>query len=226
MKTIKIFLSGVAVYLSVASIHACGGTDVLPPWAATGTTGETTGSGGAPASSASAGGHGGKGGSVMNPIDEALAESGSRLKVQWMNGDDGSKFVAGVIDSTRNEACSFFKMTDGSTRCIPFNAASGNYAGYFADPACTMRISGRQKPPCATEPTYAYTYVYSVPGDVCSATGVIIFQIGSMITPATIYSMSGTTCVSSQPNANQEYRLVGPEIPPSAFVAASVTTDP
>jgi hypothetical protein len=233
MKTIKVFLSGVVVYLSVASIHACGGSDTLPPWSAGASSsigtggatgaGGTVGMGGAPVvSTSSAGGKAsGAGGSITNPVDDALADSGSRIKARWIVGDDGSKQFAGFYDSLRKEECFFYDMYDGAKHCVPFAAVTKNYAGYYLDSACTSLISAFYVSACAVPSDYAY----SNPGSTCVA-GYKIYQNGIKITPPVVYYMKGSVCTSSAPDPSYEYHLVGPEVPPSAFVAGSVITDP
>ncbi len=229
MKTVKIFFSGVAVYLSVASIHACGGTDSLPTWATSSASGGgATGAGGAPmVSTSSAGtggktGHGGSGG-MTNPVADALAESGSRLKAQWLTGDDGSKSFAGFYDSARQEACSFLDMSDGVKHCIPWTGQAFNVDTTFLDASCVTPIAVAAVVPCMSTPKYGYSYY-----DLACPSGPYkfrIFSIGAKFTLPTVYSKASGSCVGSAPSPSAVYHLLGSEIPPSSFVAAGVTTD-
>jgi hypothetical protein len=223
MKTIKVFLSGVAVYFGVASLHACSGPDSLPTWA---TSSVSVGTGGAPgwastatASTASGGGKGGAGG-MMNPVPDALAESGSRLKAQWIVGDDGSKSFAGFYDSARKETCSFILMYDGTRRCIPFGAAVSSYAGHYTDAACSNLISATYVSTCFVTPTYAY----SIPGDICTG-AYKLYQVGPKFSPPVVYYVTNGSCKQAVPDPAYEYHLISAEIPPSAFVAATISTD-
>jgi len=228
MKTIKVFFSGVVVYLSVASVHACNASDTLPPWATTGSTMGNGGAGAAPTSSASGGDHGGKGGAgggVMNPVPGALAESGSRLKAKWIAGDDGAKFFTGMHDSMRKEDCAFLPMTDGKRRCAPLSSSmrldnSPLAIPEYIDPNCTIRVATSPSYACKVIPLYAHIVADS------SCPTYDFVTIAPMSTPSTVYKNTGNTCVAGPPTAKDDYYLVGAHVDPSEFVAGSIVTDP
>jgi len=224
MKTIKVFLSGVAVYFGVATLHACGGTDSLAPWSAV--TGGTAGMGGASAMSASgAGGKASGGGGMTNPVPDAQAESGSRIKAQWLAGDDGSKFFSGMYDSKRKESCSFLPTTDGKRRCVPLADSMYLYdpsyvVPEYIDPNCTIRVAVSAAYACKATPSYAHV----VANQSCPTYDFV--AVAPMLTPPMVYKKSGNMCAAGPPTANADYYTIGAHVDPSEFVAASVTTDP
>ena len=59
---------------------------------------------------------GGDGGNAKG--DQGLT-AGSRLKVRYYVGSDGSEQANGFFDSSRNENCSYRVASDGAVRCLP-----------------------------------------------------------------------------------------------------------
>lgn len=206
LRPIRFLLGSFTVYAALAMAHGCGPSGPLP-----------FGSGGASASTASSA-HGGGGalsaGSMMNPVPDAFADSGSRLRVQWMTGDDGSKQFSGFYDSKRKETCGWRKLYDGNTYCTP---AAGVAYSNFSDAGCT------QQPvmvvaPCTPAPLYTVTY------NACAA-DVHVYQRGAKLALATIYTGTPSQCIALPPTVGYDYFALGAEIPPSAFVSATIVTE-
>lgn len=224
MKTIKVFFSGVAVYLSVASIHACS-IDSMPTSATSSSA--SGGAGGATMIATSSSGSGGKGagGGMMNPVHDALAESGSRLKAQWLVGEDGSKFFAGTYDSKRKEDCVFLPMTDGKRRCAPLSSSVRLYDAAlvvpeYIDPSCASRVVSFVPSTCKADPLYAHV----IADASCPTYDFVTLVL--VPTPPTVYHKIGNTCVSAPTTTKTNYYLADAHIAPSEFVAASIVTDP
>jgi hypothetical protein len=77
--------------------------------------------------------------------------SGTRLRVRYHAGADGSREFLGFFDNQRNENCYFQKASDGLTRCLPSTkAVYFSYGGgYYADAACSQRILPVQANECS-----------------------------------------------------------------------------
>lgn len=165
-RSIRLLAGSIAVYLSVASLHACGSSGPAMGSASSGGAGGSGGSNGAfmggagakdgaggsqatTAAQAVASGSDGAGstGSIMDPVGDAHAnESGSRLKAKWYKGVDGSKQWIGWYDSQRQEECSIARAADGKDRCLPitvfiqptiYNSAP---TGYYGDATCATML--------------------------------------------------------------------------------------
>jgi hypothetical protein len=159
---------------------------------------------------------------IMNPVPDASAEpqSGTRLKAVYRVADDGSKeFVPGAwFDTMRQENCSFVRAADGKDRCLP----QGLGASAFSDSACTKPIVATASG-CAA-PKYALGAVE----DTCSEgpSGLRVFAVGAVTTPATIYVQSGSQCFpAGAASTGATYYEVGAEIPASSFTAAATKHD-
>src|SRR5688572_6213959 len=77
-------------------------------------------------------GMGGIIGEMMDPVPDAQAESGTRLKARYYVGEDGSRqLIPGWFDTQRNEVCYFGIASDGNLRCTP--GGGPNFLGYFSD---------------------------------------------------------------------------------------------
>ena len=99
-----------------------GGMMVAGGESATGATSATTGGGAAGTKPRADAGTGGVLGMMMDPVPDADAEtkSGTRLKMRYYVGEDGSKQpLLGWHDTMRNEDCYFQKAEDGKLHCIP-----------------------------------------------------------------------------------------------------------
>jgi hypothetical protein len=178
-----------------------------------------TGTGGAPSSSSSGGGgsgghaaDGGGGSGASGGGEVGLGwESGSRLKVRYLEAGDGARQATGWFDSERGEECIFTRSTDGEMRCLPSGLQANVTAGFFSDAACTQPIAIST---CAGS-------VYAFETIACSGQRRI-YQLGAAL--STIYVGAGCTSSPTSPGLN--YYAVGPEVPPSSFVRAEEQTEP
>ena len=143
-------------------------------------------------------------------------KSGSRLKLRFLKGDDGTQQFFGWSDSTRGgEECSFAQHADGSWRCMP--AATANVI-YFASNSCTGTELG-----------------YVMKGLPAPKYGVKYETLGTRRYPVTgphvgtVYGRNPGTGAcenASSVSTSADVYAVGPELPSSAFVLGTVTTSP
>jgi hypothetical protein len=233
---LKLVGGSIIVYCIMAACSASSG----PASSSTSDGGGSSGGG--------SGGDGSGSGSLLDaltdPIAEAAADpnqSGTRLKLQYYAGADGSKQSAGMYDSVLKVQCYFRQASDGSTRCMP---SAGAYASYYADPGCTqpLAIVACGSP---TPTLLAATYVGTSSSQETSATH--LFPIASAVTPSGGYQINvsygdaGAGCASPQPTytcvpvpattwmyvlANATAYSMGAELPPTNFVQATLQTEP
>ena len=127
---------------------------------------------------ANAGGMGGAGGSGGDPgcTCEAPDLSGARLKVAYIEGADGSKANVGLFDDTQlGTICSFRRMPNGDTYCVPDSATMNA----FLDAECKVPVYVVKIKPgqCTPLPTFAEFDELSANGCPLTFTGK--FRIGS-----------------------------------------------
>lgn len=161
------------------------------------------------------GGPGGSNNSNMmtNASADDFNADGTRLKVSYYKGADGSESSFGLYDSSLKVACSWWPATDGTTRCMPIDA--NTY--FYADASCQMPILFWTHG--CTPPKYIYTATQQ--GGACGTTyAYAIHPIGSMISsPAQIYELIGGSCTeSSASGGDDDVWTLGSAIPPSSFV--------
>jgi hypothetical protein len=158
---------------------------------------------------------------LTDPVPSASADSnqsGTRLKVKYYAGADGSKAFAGFYDSQLKVDCYFGQAADGTTRCIPVPGAT--FVGYYADAACTQPLIAATAG-CA-QPAYA-----SKSDTGCGASTVHTFQVGSPFAGNSTYFLSGATCSGPSPTPSGiSYFSLGSEMAANSFVAATLQTEP
>lgn len=187
LSALKVLSAGCLVYLAMA---ACSSETSSPAGTGPGTGNEA--------------------GTGTSPVPNAMADenyaSGSRLKIQTLEGADGSKQFFGWFDSEKQWTCGFQEAGFGSYRCIPAWATAGVF---FADAGCQTTIAAAPKagptPKIARKGGYYelgakhVTPVWQgVPG-ACSGVGIDVI------------------------NAN-DFWAVGAEISDSVFAAATLKT--
>jgi hypothetical protein len=145
--------------------------------------------------------------------------SGSRLKVKYLSGADGSKVQRGLYDTLLQIDCYFSVAADGSQRCLPVGMSSI----YFSDAACTQRMAYGTKG-CAP-PKYA---TFTVVTSACPSNMTHIATLGGQISPAKNYYFNGSICQDAGATVLGafDYYSVGAEIPPSSFVAGTEMQEP
>jgi hypothetical protein len=140
--------------------------------------------------------------------------SGSRLRVRYLQGSDGSKQAIGWYDTVLEDTCEFFG--DNDTRyCLPGVPQLGGFVPLYANSTCTspaMRVPDG----CA-----GAKFVRSGGASACPVAGNI--QVVPAVQLTTIYQINGGQCVQvTQPTA---YQATGPALPYSQFVSATVETE-
>lgn len=211
MRTIRLVLGSVIVYVVVAACGAGAGSNLPDRSDASGSSASSSGTMADAISSALD--------AVTDPVSEAAADtnqSGSRIKVKFYAGDDGSKAFLGLYDSQRQEDCTFSLASDGTTRCLPGGLTTGSY---FADSACTTKLALSFTTSCTT-PKYA-----TVTSVSCPSGGAQIFQLGAPFT-GTAYGSTGTSCVVTTIPGTFLLYSIGSEVPPGSFVSATSQTAP
>jgi hypothetical protein len=194
--------------------------------AGSGSPGASLGRDGSASSSSGGAGSGGDGSSILDaltdPVGMATADpnqSGTRLKLTYYAGADGSKQAAGLHDSMLNVDCSFETMGDGTLRCAPVYAVSALISSYYADAACSQPL--------------ALTYAgCSVPAYAASAESSScpwqqthhVFAVSGPYSGASYYSGSPGSCSGPNPASavSGSFYAPGAELPPSNFVQATI----
>ena len=160
------------VLASVFMFAACGGIDVnLGDDASAECNGGAGGADGG--SSATAGG-------TSACACECTNDSvdGTRLKAQWIVGEDGSRAqAASWTDTELNDTCYFQSLPNGETRCVPPAIPLNSYV----DPGCTYPAIVL-KNPCESAPKYARIDKVEYNVDVCTPSKVTGFTYVSFDT--------------------------------------------
>jgi hypothetical protein len=189
------------IAIVLVCVACSAGTDIAPDPSSSNTT-STGGAGGDGASNE--GGATSTGGTSQG----SDYENGSRLKKRFIVGTDGSRAPAGLYDSQLEVPCSWQRMQDGTTRCLPVVASP---TMYFADAACTQRIAGAA---CSLSGEYVLA-----PSPVCPFGSVDVYPLmGPVSAPSLVYAFAGNTCQSLTPPALNWY-AVGTALAPDNFVA-------
>lgn len=215
MKRFRFFLGSVLVYVLVALLHtSCESEPLFASGGAGGAAGHGAGS---------ANGMGGRrDASIIDAITDPVAEAqadpidGTRLRAYYMTGDDGSKYsiYGRWWDSLRMEDCNFLPASDGKLRCLPSASVA---TLYFVDASCAQPIAA-VAPGCAEKyvPRYTVAACYVTQPQEIHPLGAPAAQ------PAKLYALPiGGSCIQTGVLAGYQYFDVGPEIPPSSFVAGT-----
>jgi hypothetical protein len=155
---------------------------------------------------------------LPSPVPNAMADtwyaSGTRLKIRYLEGVDGSKQFVGWYDALRSETCTFARHIDGSTRCIP---PTGGTLLNFSDAACSVEIAhiakGSPQPKYAGRAETAGLRVRSVVG----------------VYPGTVYARSsfdGSCGAANFLRDNWDFYSAGSEMASTEFVEGAVKTAP
>jgi len=155
------------------------------------------------------------GSSSSSPVPNAMADewyaSGSRLKLQYYEADDGAKQFVGWFDSQRSENCTFSLHADGQIRCLPISTGLSAYS-YYSDATCRTLLASRSASN-APAPAYAYSG---------NGTGCQLFSIAAPYTGSVYMALS--TCTNVTASTSSDFFLLGDEIPGTSFVAVTLKT--
>lgn len=120
-------------------------------------------------------------------------QSGSRLLTRSIVGDDGSRQLSRMFDTTFSAPCTYVRLSDtNELYCLPdvsYGSPNGSYL--FSDPSCTVPISDTtSSQPQGTQPTFFASYL------TFSST-TKFWRVGTAIpTNDPIYTVDGA-CVSA-----------------------------
>lgn len=166
---------------------------------------------------------------IINPVKDAKADdapvSGSRLKVKYYAGEDGSKLPipGSMFDTQLGIDCQFGTMFDGVLRCIPAIQVTNIL---YSDAACTAEMA--LVPKCSTNQKYVVRPTTSTTTNACvSPWPYDYFTLGSAMGATVTYSKSGTTCSGpTDVSANYNAFHLGAQASLSTFASATIQTAP
>jgi hypothetical protein len=151
-------------------------------------------------------------GGVPNAMADEWYASGTRLKIRYLEGADGSKQFVGWYDSMRDDVCTHTRHADGRVRCLP---PAGATVLNYSDSSCIVRIAHGTKG--APAPKYAAA---SDP-------------IGLRIQPVTgvysgpIFSTATGSCAPAESlRAHYDHYALGPELHGTLFAPAEAKNAP
>ena len=171
-------------------------------------------------------GGGGGGGGGGTGLDAEIDQSGSRLRVRYFAGADGSREFIGFFDSQRNENCAFTwgsdRAADATIRCLPNEWISSINDNYFQDSLCTqpLRLAVASEGTNCPPPAYAETRT----SNQCP-TLIDLYDVGPQFQGSVYYYINGLGCRTQTFPAGYVTYTVGNEVPSSAFVAASILAE-
>ena len=77
---------------------------------------------------------------MLDPVDEAEAKSGSRLKVIYHSTDGGLRNPTGeYFDNDLQTVCQVVSAADGEKRCLPLSESGVSFYETYADSRCSER---------------------------------------------------------------------------------------
>jgi hypothetical protein len=169
--------------------------------------------------------------------------SGQRLRVRDLVSEGQSASRTSLpFDSAIGEYCEFNVAADGVLRCLP-TQMDGISGGFFADSACTRRVLDVPRCRLGRQSNYAQTGE-TAPGECVAGANIdevhiIVHSLGERYTPTALYTSEEVAegevarCLPIEESRllsvaeitlEFEFREVGPEVPPSTFVAGHVET--
>lgn len=158
------------------------------------------------------------------PPTYPLYVSGTRLRVRYQKGEDGSRLSDGLHDTMFDTSCSPRMAEDGKTRCLPDDVEGA--AGYFADAECKqalVRVGGGE--PCLRP--FMHLSFPDGRTQVRRTTG--------KVTPAAVWRHDEkegpdgrpvVTCVPHAPEPQDQFVATGDPLAPSQFVELMLTDEP
>ncbi len=162
--------------------------------------------------------------SPINPVGNALAEghkSGSRLKLRFYEGTDGSKQFINFFDTELQTTCSAQagRTADGKIHCVPDGVGSVYYT----------------EAGCVTPALYAVAKANAAPTIAVqqgkSGAATDYYRLGALVAPPGKIYISfreiGETsgCVETAPSATQSYYALGAPLAPGAFVEMTIKNE-
>lgn len=145
----------------------------------------------------------------------ATYRSGSRLLAEILRAGDAVRFER-FFDTKRNETCTFMETADGEYRCLPTWTAAK-----YADSSCGKPTVAHLST-CGADTRYAVATVGST-GCARQFRPSAIYPIGDVSEGETYDKLVDGRC-EPRPPAEETRRVLGPEIPFTEFVKATVVT--
>jgi hypothetical protein len=184
---------------------------------------------------------GGAGGAEQGDgvVDIPSAESGSRLRAQFLVTPDGDEIFRGFFDSLRGESCAT-RLTSDGTYCIPLDVSitrqdvrDGHITDFrqYADPACKQPVfwggvacEGKHEPRYVLSTVERYVE-QGGPSSYCVDPDWEIRELGAKITPkSTFYHDGSGNCLESFSRSGETFFEESQPLPRDAFVAMHEAT--
>ncbi|MGE5185644.1 MAG: hypothetical protein ACM31C_26465 [Acidobacteriota bacterium] len=128
-------------------------------------------------------------------------KSGTRLRVEWFQAEDGSEVTTGnIYDRQRQEFCTIQAWSDGATRCT----REAGYVGYL-DAACTQRLVV-----AGVQGEVAFDF------DQATCAQASAWVAGDVLAGTQWYEKGDTGCMGPY-TTDQPLRVAEKEIDPNAF---------
>ena len=148
-------------------------------------------------------------------VEPAVFRGKGRIWAEGYQGDDGLRFVSGLLDSELDELCTFEPLSDGKQHCVPQTRATLGYT----DPSCEEVLAARSSSSCNPRlPNYV-----AVSRDACSPERSIL-KLGEAHV-GELYLAS--SCMPAMNMSTQTYKTEA--VSDDEFVAferTTLTTDP
>ncbi len=113
------------------------------------------------------------------PNDDSFARSGSRLKVQFLDGGDGAQVAIGFFDSQEGTTCAWAYDEAGDPRCLPRSRGEIR----FLDAACTQPVL--LDPGCGGVPSQVTgRLAFGCDGGL---ERIAVYDVGGVISPSALY---------------------------------------
>ena len=175
-------------------------------------------------------------GAPLNGAGQALV-GGTRLKVQYVLGEDGSKQIVGFRDTALNFGCTFYPIAGGGAACMPVQGLPGSafaalfpksmFGVYHLDSDCTQ-------PAAASPPGSPMDYVIAVDTSAYfegryEVTGVFHTQQAAVSSDGgtiTIYATFSGTCSPTVLPASYVVYARGQEVPLSSLAQGQINVEP
>lgn len=148
---------------------------------------------------------------------EAPPESGSRLRAVWLVPSSGERVFWAWHDRERDVDCHFYRMTDGTLRCVPVDLWMYAEPSY-ADADCTAPVAVN----AGCDARYAIERITEP--DACAAAPLDeptwrLWQLGEPRSASRVYRLDASGACIATDTRPQNVRPLA-LVDPSAFVAA------
>jgi len=153
---------------------------------------------------------------LTDPVTDVAADTstgGSRIKIKYMVGNDGSKLSTGFYDSQLKVDCYPQLASDGTTRCLP--SAIGLQRVY-SNSSCSGEQTFGYSIAIGSCPINPYKYGRLMDENVCSQSSSI-YNMG-METTDKYYVLAGTSCIDISTIPGYKFFKATNEVLPASFV--------